>query len=53
MAPDTGDLAPDFTLPDQRSEQVSLSGFRGQTGCPRTTKLASDLILLPTEGVHP
>lgn len=31
MAPDTGDLAPDFTLPDQRGEPVSLSGLRGKT----------------------
>jgi peroxiredoxin Q/BCP len=31
VAPDTGDLAPDFTLRDQRDEQVSLSSFRGKT----------------------
>jgi peroxiredoxin Q/BCP len=31
MAPGTGDLAPDFTLPDQDGEQVSLSSLRGQT----------------------
>lgn len=31
MAPDTGDIAPDFTLPDQRDEPVSLSGLRGKT----------------------
>lgn len=31
MAPDTGDLAPDFTLPDQRGEPVSLSSLRGKT----------------------
>jgi thioredoxin-dependent peroxiredoxin len=31
MAPGTGDLAPDFTLPDQDGEQVSLSSFRGKT----------------------
>ena len=30
MAPGTGDLAPDFTLPDQDGEQVSLSSFRGK-----------------------
>ena len=31
MSPDTGDLAPDFTLPDQDGNAVSLSDFRGQT----------------------
>jgi peroxiredoxin Q/BCP len=31
MALDTGDLAPDFTLPDQRGETVSLSSLRGKT----------------------
>ena len=31
MAPDAGDLAPDFTLPDQRGEPVSLSSLRGKT----------------------
>jgi peroxiredoxin Q/BCP len=31
MALDTGDLAPDFTLPDQRGEPVSLSSLRGKT----------------------
>jgi peroxiredoxin Q/BCP len=31
MAPDTGDLAPDFTLPDQHGEPISLSSFRGRT----------------------
>jgi peroxiredoxin Q/BCP len=30
VAPDTGDLAPDFTLPDQRGEPVSLSSLRGK-----------------------
>jgi thioredoxin-dependent peroxiredoxin len=30
MAPGTGDLAPDFTLPDQHGEPVSLSGLRGK-----------------------
>jgi peroxiredoxin Q/BCP len=30
MAPGTGDLAPDFTLPDQDGEQVSLSSLRGK-----------------------
>jgi peroxiredoxin Q/BCP len=28
---ETGDQAPDFTLPDQNGDQVSLSAFRGQT----------------------
>ncbi len=28
---DVGDPAPDFTLPDQEGEQVTLSDFRGQT----------------------
>jgi peroxiredoxin Q/BCP len=31
MAPQPGDQAPDFTLPDQNGEPVSLSGLRGQT----------------------
>jgi thioredoxin-dependent peroxiredoxin len=31
MAPEPGDVAPDFTLPDQSGDAVSLSGFRGQT----------------------
>jgi thioredoxin-dependent peroxiredoxin len=31
MAPDTGDLAPDFTLANQSGETISLSDFRGQT----------------------
>ena len=31
MAPDIGDLAPDFTLPDQRGETVSLASLRGKT----------------------
>jgi thioredoxin-dependent peroxiredoxin len=31
MAPEPGDQAPDFTLPDQNGNQVSLSGLRGQT----------------------
>ncbi|MGN6166685.1 MAG: thioredoxin-dependent thiol peroxidase [Solirubrobacteraceae bacterium] len=31
MTPDTGDLAPDFTLPDQHGEPISLSSFRGKT----------------------
>ena len=31
VAPDSGDLAPDFTLPDQHGEQVSLSSLRGKT----------------------
>ena len=31
MALDTGDRAPDFTLQDQRGEQVSLSSFHGKT----------------------
>ena len=28
--PDVGDLAPDFTLPDQHGDPVSLSGLRGK-----------------------
>jgi peroxiredoxin Q/BCP len=31
MTPEPGDLAPDFTLPDQSGTPVSLSGLRGQT----------------------
>jgi peroxiredoxin Q/BCP len=31
MTPAPGDLAPDFTLPDQAGQPVSLSGLRGQT----------------------
>jgi thioredoxin-dependent peroxiredoxin len=31
MTPQPGDLAPDFTLPDQAGTPVSLSGLRGQT----------------------
>ena len=31
MAPQVGDQAPDFTLPDQHGNPVSLSGLRGQT----------------------
>jgi thioredoxin-dependent peroxiredoxin len=31
MAPQPGDPAPDFTLPDQDGNPVSLSGLRGQT----------------------
>jgi len=31
MTPAPGDLAPDFTLPDQAGAPVSLSGLRGQT----------------------
>jgi thioredoxin-dependent peroxiredoxin len=30
MAPEPGDLAPDFTLPDQDGNPVTLSGLRGQ-----------------------
>jgi peroxiredoxin Q/BCP len=30
MALQIGDIAPDFTLPDQNSTPVSLSGFKGQ-----------------------
>ena len=30
MAPEVGDTAPDFTLPDQDGNQVSLSGLRGK-----------------------
>ena len=29
--PDVGDLAPDFTLPDERNEPVTLSSLRGGT----------------------
>lgn len=31
MSLDVGDIAPDFTLPDQHGKPVSLSGLRGQT----------------------
>jgi thioredoxin-dependent peroxiredoxin len=31
MTPQPGDAAPDFTLPDQAGNPVSLSGLRGQT----------------------
>ena len=31
MALEPGDLAPDFTLPDQEGNPVSLSGLRGKT----------------------
>jgi peroxiredoxin Q/BCP len=31
MAPTPGDPAPDFTLPDQDGNEVSLSGLRGKT----------------------
>ena len=31
MAPQLGDQAPDFTLPDQEGNPVSLSGLRGKT----------------------
>jgi peroxiredoxin Q/BCP len=31
MAPQVGDQAPDFTLPDQHGDPVSLSGLRGRT----------------------
>ncbi len=31
MAPQVGDEAPDFTLPDQHGNSVSLSGLRGKT----------------------
>jgi thioredoxin-dependent peroxiredoxin len=30
MTPQVGDQAPDFTLPDQHGNQVSLSGLRGK-----------------------
>ncbi len=30
MAPQVGDIAPDFTLPDQHGNLVSLSGLRGK-----------------------
>jgi peroxiredoxin Q/BCP len=31
MAPQAGDTAPDFTLPDQDGNDVTLSGLRGKT----------------------
>jgi peroxiredoxin Q/BCP len=31
MTPEPGDLAPDFTLPDQHGDPVSLSDLRGRT----------------------
>ncbi|MGZ4235989.1 MAG: peroxiredoxin, partial [Solirubrobacteraceae bacterium] len=31
MAPQVGDLAPDFTLPDQEGNPVTLSGLRGKS----------------------
>lgn len=31
MAPQVGDQAPDFTLPDQHGIPVPLSGVRGKT----------------------
>jgi peroxiredoxin Q/BCP len=31
MAPQPGELAPDFSLPDQAGREVSLSGLRGRT----------------------
>ena len=31
MALSPGDPAPDFTLPDQHGEPVSLSGFKGRS----------------------
>ena len=31
MAPEIGDTAPDFTLPDQDGNPVTLSGLRGKT----------------------
>jgi thioredoxin-dependent peroxiredoxin len=31
MAPQIGDIAPDFTLPDQHGNPVSLAGLRGRT----------------------
>ena len=31
MTPQPGDQAPDFTLPDQQGNDVSLSGLRGKT----------------------
>jgi peroxiredoxin Q/BCP len=30
MAPEPGDIAPDFTIPDQDGNDVSLSGLRGR-----------------------
>ena len=31
MAPQVGDQAPEFALPDQHGKSVSLADFRGQT----------------------
>ena len=31
MAPQVGDIAPDFTLSDQHGDEVSLSNLRGKT----------------------
>jgi peroxiredoxin Q/BCP len=31
VAPEPGEPAPDFTLPDQEGNSVSLSGLRGKT----------------------
>ncbi len=31
MAPEPGDQAPDFTMPDQNGEPVSLAGLRGKS----------------------
>jgi peroxiredoxin Q/BCP len=31
MTPQPGDVAPDFTLPDQEGNEVSLSGLRGKS----------------------
>src|ERR1700761_5348957 len=30
MAPEPGDMAPDFTLPDQNGDEVTLSSLRGR-----------------------
>lgn len=46
MAIQVGDTAPDFTLPNQAGETVTLSSFRGQravvcTFTPKMTPLAA------------
>lgn len=33
-----GDAAPDFTLPDQHGQEVTLSDLRGQTLYPRAVR---------------
>ena len=45
MAPQAGDIAPDFTLPDQSGEPVTLSDLKGKTSSstsiPRPTPRAA------------